>query len=60
MTKTEEKQMLRDIHRIAQALESISKLIKTSMDVIMDEPEEADEGQRLYSKNIEFNEKTRE
>ncbi len=60
MTKTEEKQMLRDINRIARALESISKLIKTSMDVIMDEPEEPDEGQRLYSKNIEFSEKTRE
>ena len=31
MTKTEEKQMLRDINRIARALESISKSINTSI-----------------------------
>ena len=31
MTPREEKVMLRDIHRIAQALESISKSINTSI-----------------------------
>jgi hypothetical protein len=46
MTKTEEKQMLRDINRIARALESISKSIKKPIDVIMGEPEKTDEETR--------------
>lgn len=53
MTRTEEKQMLRDIHRITLALESISKSIKTSIDLVIGEAEKTDEEQRLYSKNIE-------
>lgn len=46
MTRTEEKQMLRDIHRITLALESISKSIKTPIDVIMGKTEETDEETR--------------
>ena len=46
MTRTEEKQMLRDIHRITLALESISKSIKKPIDVIMGEPEKEDEETR--------------
>lgn len=53
MTPREEKLMLRDIHRITLALESISKSIKAPIDVIMGEAEKTDEEQRLYSKNIE-------
>lgn len=66
MTRTEEKQMLRDIHRITLALESISKSIKTSIVIpTIGETKETDEEQRLYSKpsesfNIEWSEETRE
>lgn len=56
MTPREEKLMLRDIHKIAQALESISQSIKAPIDVIMGETKETDEEQRLYSKSIERSE----
>jgi len=46
MTPREEKVMLRDIHKIAQALESISQSIKQPIDVIMGEPEKTDEETR--------------
>lgn len=46
MTPREEKIMLRDIHKIAQALESISKSIKAPIDVIMGETKETDEETR--------------
>lgn len=52
MTRTEEKQMLRDIHRIALALESISRSIKTPIDVIMGETEKTDEDKNLDNARI--------
>lgn len=52
MTPREEKVMLRDIHKIAQALESISKSIKTPIDVIMGETKETDEDKNLDNARI--------
>lgn len=47
MTPREEKLMLRDIHRIAQALESISQSIKTSIVIpTISKTEETDEETR--------------
>lgn len=46
MTPREEKVMLRDIHKIAQALESISKSIKAPIDAIIGETKETNEETR--------------
>lgn len=46
MTPREEKVMLRDIHKIAQALESIANWIGTPINLVIGETKETDEETR--------------